>query len=574
VLANHAVYDDLYVLSSPDLHCGWTEWAAEGAWHDVWGSRLNGPTSNQQWRPLAVASLRLSLALRPGCAAAGAAPLLATRDACDAPPHACLAALHGDTLALHALCAALLYWAAAGPLRAPAAEAALGAALFALHPAHAESVATVYGRADVVALALQLSSLLLAWRWRRAAGAAAAARLLSALLLAAAAALCKENAVPVALALPLADWLLWPSQSTSKAALALASSAAVAGGLLLRRASLQPWGPPTGFVDNPAAFLRDAGARRASLAWLNVRYLLFLLGCGRQAVNHGWDSGTLILPPAAADPRAAAALAVHCAAAAALLALAWAAARRPAARPPLFLALWGLLAFAPAANAAFVVGTTLGERLLYLPSAPFCLLAARALRLAAAAAPPRAAAAAAALALAAVAQRCRSELAPYRCEQRLWAANAQRYPRNVLALNNLAVRFDTVGLHADALPLYDAIEAVWAAGEAGGHARLFRDQQRAWGVAENAMRRGALGRARVLRPLLAAAAVDAGWAGGRGGAALEREEAAATAMRAYVEALNGQPDAALAQRILARLRLLCDRWDAGGLLPLCREVRK
>ena len=94
----------------------------------------------------------------------------------------------------------------------------------------------------------------------------------------------------------------------------------------------------------------------------------------------------------------------------------------------LFAVIWGALCFAPASNVAFVVGTTIGERLLYLPSAPFCLL------LAALAAPlqPRLSfklvwqLAIAAVAAAVLTSRCRAEILPYRCDSLLWNATLVR----------------------------------------------------------------------------------------------------------------------------------------------------
>ena len=597
VLEHHAVYDDVYVLGSPDLHSTWAEWLHAGVSNDVWGSRLNSLTSTQQWRPVGVASLRASLHLRPPCRSLGASGgplLLQTRDSCDAPPHACLRALHTDTLLLHCLCGVLLYAVAAGALRRRLAHAALAALLYALHPVHTESVATVYGRADVLALDFHLLALLCAWRGLGAGTRPMPGFLLCTLSLAlsVAAALSKENGLLASLAIPLADALLWRSAPPLRRLLfAAASLGLVAAALLARRALIVPWGPPTGFVDNPTAFLADRWARCASFAWLLMRYAEALVLPWRQAINHGWDSGTLIVPPIWGDDRTRAAAAAAVAGVGLLGRLAlgargcWALDRGLAFEGalPLFLALWAGLLFLPASNLVFVVGTTVGERLLYLPSAPACLLAvaawARLLRaswgvgdgtLALAlplALPP--------LLLALAAYRCRAEAAVYHCEERLWRSNAQRYPSNVLAINNLAVRFDTVGRHAAALPLYDTLEALWAAAEKRETARpQFVGQEGAWSVAGNAMRRSALGRARVLRPVLRAAAADAAFEGGEESQAMREEGAATTAIAGYVEALNGSPDLVLGARILERMMALCGRWDADKALPVCNSARE
>ena len=356
------------------------------------------------------------------------------------------------------------------------------------------------------------------------------------------------------------------------------AAAAVLGA---RGALLRPWGPPFGLTDAPAPFLARRAARCASAAWLHVRYVEALLLPWRQAANHGFDSNTLVadLSDAAVALPLIAAL---YAAAAAAVALLWRARDgTPAARPALLCAAWGVASFLPSSNVAFQVGTTLGERLLYLPSAPACALAAMAARAAA----PRpgaslrkagatgVAAAFAFMALIALAAwRTRLELAPYRCDAALWASAHARYPDNVVAANNLAVRFDAAGRHDVALRLYDRIEAVWARADVAAAAGAFLPgQARAMSLAENAMRRGAMGRARVLRPMLRAAALDPRFsrAGARRAASLDDAAAAAAA---YVEALQGAPDEGLASRILARLVALCAEWPPIGAMPLCAQA--
>jgi len=548
-VGHQTVYDDVYIVSSAELHSPWRQWLVSGWQRDFWGQVLNGATSNQQWRPASVAGLRLSLLLRPGCAGVGDRALTATHDACDAPPHACLAALHRDTVALHGVCAALLYWVAAGPLGLHPLTCLLASLLFALHPAHVESVATLYGRADVQALALQQLALLAAWRDHRALP----------LLLALLASLSKENGFTTLALIPLAQPRLTRACAASLCCL-----------LALRGALIRPWGPPLGFTDHPAAFILHFPARMASYAWLHCRYVEALVWPWRQAINHGWDSGTLVLTPWAA--RMVTATCMYAAVAVAVAQMA-----RRGARAMLFCAAWGFITFLPAANVAFPVGTTLGERLLYLPSAPFCILCAaaaeRALRrLDSPRARPLLGALGVALA-AMVFARLRSELEPYKCELRLWPAVLARYPRNALARHNAAVRFDTVGRHAEALSLYEQTEAQWRIEEA--------EVMRTFGVDEslqrNGWRRAALGRARVLRPTLHGAALDAGFTGVGAGPGVTdsstSQDAAVTALKHYVTALNGQPDPALGARILSRIVALCARWTEIGALPLCDQAR-
>lgn len=578
VVSFHGVYDDAFVLCSPDVCRPWTAAALR---HDNWGSMLNTATSNQQWRPLSTASLRLTLVLH-GCGAdeTEGGRLLSGRDVCDSPPPRCTAALHAGTLILHAACAAAQYALGVALFRLPPTSAALSAALFAAHPVHAESVATVYGRADVQAL-LATQAALLAGSSGASGGAVDVLRLLLSL----AAALSKETGVVAFLLLPIADALLSRRIRPVWAAACVALAAAF---VMTRAVLVVPWGPPLGFVDSPAALLRSRASRAASFAWLHWRYVEALALPWRLAVNHGWDSGTLVDSPAS-DARLLLPVTLYAVLSILLVRLSRAAAReRTGAKGPagggigsgvggeasaaLFCVLWGTLAFAPSSNLLFTVGTTLGERLLYGPSAPFCTLAALAVRFAARrlapALLPAASAAAAVALLSLLASRCRAEAAPYACDARLWASAAARYPSNVVALHNLAVARDAAGDHAAALQLYNRVEDVWLGAEAvGGVAsRVAEDLS----PANSGMRRAVRGRAAVLRPLLRGAAVDPGWRRAAGGAADATAppslDDAAAAIGGYVEALNGGPEGALRGRLLSRIVTLCEAhtWPMAG----------
>jgi hypothetical protein len=581
---------------------------------------MNSERSNQQWRPALIAGYRLSL-WAASCSEreVGGGELLRAKDMCDAaPPPRCLAALHAHTVALHAANVALLHAVAAGPLAMPPAAATAAALLFALHPVHAESVATVYGRADVQSLLAQQLAVLATWHLR---ARAPALRALLALTLAALSTLSKENGIVTFALLPALEPLLSSSarRSSANAWFGVACASVAAAFLLARAALVTPWGPPFGFVDNPAIFVASRPARAASLAWLHFRYVEALLFPWRQSVNHGYDSGTLVL--SIADARVALCGALYAAAAAVTGALGVRSASGDAgASRALACVLWGVLTFLPAANVGFSVGTTLGERLLYLPSAPAALLAALAAAAAARSdavaaagdalgAPPALRRAALLLSapalLALLAARTRAELAPYGCDFTLWAAAVARYPGNLVAVNNLAVRLDTADAHAAALSLYDRIEASWADAErlaAGdgtpGGAVFVPGIVEGFSLAENTMRRSAMGRAAVLRPMLAAVAVDPAFygeahvqnshaaargkkgskkkakAGASAGAepSMQSLDAAVSALTSYVQAIQGKPDPALGARMLTRVVALCERWAELQSVPLCGQA--
>ncbi len=100
---------------------------------------------------------------------------------------------HAVNALLHAICCALLV-AAALRLGASAPAAGVAGLLFALHPVHAESVAWIVGRAEILAL---LFSLLAVLAWGSPSGRDGPLRPLLAALAYAAAALSKESALPL-----------------------------------------------------------------------------------------------------------------------------------------------------------------------------------------------------------------------------------------------------------------------------------------------------------------------------------------------------------------------------------------
>ena len=217
------------------------------------------------------------------------------------------------------------------------------------------------------------------------------------------------------------------------------------------------------WMDNPYAFLPPTFLSRwLSIAHIHARYLLWLFAPLGHSPNYGWDS----IPPVVAlgDPRnalTAAAYLLLAAGAAASLARRW---WREAA-----LIAWAGALFLPASNVFFYVGTAFADRLLYLPSVPFCLLLGslfhRALQSVAAAAASRigkaeaqaktktkiktktkAAAAATVLLLAAAwavvaaaALTTAERLPAWKNGGTVWEAAERQFPRNAVAMYNLAL---------------------------------------------------------------------------------------------------------------------------------------
>ena len=293
------------------------------------------------------------------------------------------AGYHVVNILLHALVTVLVY-----RLFAELAErrtAWIGAALFAVHPVHVEAIAGVVGRAELLSAALVLGALLLHRAWRPP-GRAAGARSLGARTpwvcgaFYLAAALTKESALTAialvasyefafryegrfgawARALPhdaVTVYLPW----IAAAALALGMRAGVLGALAEA--------DPRNAVDNPL-IVAPTGARIPTALRIFAEYVRLAVFPLRLSSDYSanqvpvssWGDGAVWI---------GATLAV-----AAAGGLALAGKRRGVV---LFAALWCAVTYAVIANVFVLIGTVVAERLLYLPSAAFCMLVAAAL---------------------------------------------------------------------------------------------------------------------------------------------------------------------------------------------------
>ncbi|MBI1951963.1 MAG: tetratricopeptide repeat protein [Acidobacteria bacterium] len=298
-------------------------------------------------------------------------------------------------LLLHLLNAFLVFRLAArvfgpGAVRPPAPPSGrqqvfpvplFAALLFAVHPAHTEALGEVVGRAELLASAGVLGSILAFLRGRDAEGRAHAAgrtegegprpRVWLALSLAlfVMGFLSKENAVVTPALLAVADLLV--ARRRPAYAFHLVSAVALVSVLGLRVAVLGRLDPavPIPFVDNPIAHLPFLEGRLTALKVL-ARYAGLLLWPGTMSIDYSFRT----IPHVTGGPDPASLLGLA-------LVLVWAAAVglawRKAPGVAFALACAGI-AFAPVANLLFPIGTIMAERLLYLPSAGFCLVAAAA----------------------------------------------------------------------------------------------------------------------------------------------------------------------------------------------------
>ncbi len=248
----------------------------------------------------------------------------------------------------------------------------LAALLFAVHPVHTEVLGEIVGRAELLAAAFALGSVLVFLRaldpvpdGRRARARGGLFTL--SLVLFALAFLAKENAVIVPGLLLLADRLVarqrpaWPFHAASGMVLVsiLALRVHVLGGL-------NPAGP-IHFIDNPIAHLSFLEGRLTALKVL-ARYAALLVWPAAMSIDYSYRT----IPPPSGPLDAGASLGAAIALAWALgVALTW----KKAPGTAFALGFIGIT-FAPVANLLFPIGTIMAERLLYLPSAGFCMAAA------------------------------------------------------------------------------------------------------------------------------------------------------------------------------------------------------
>ena len=275
---------------------------------------------------------------------------------------------HAVNVLLHAAVCALLAVVLGEVTRRPRL-AALAALLFAAHPVHTEAVASVVGRAETLAALLGLGAWWMVLRARRR-ERGRAAWLAGAALALAAGVLAKENAATIPAVVIAADLIAGSGVTRARAAEYAALAAGTVAAIALRSAVMGGLGPTPGVLDNVLAGAPPVPRLLTALA-LVALYARRLVWPFRLSADYSYRQ--VELATGAGDPRALAGVAVV-AIAVALGVWGW---RR--ARPVCLGVALAALPYAIVANVFVTIGTLMAERLLYLPSVGFCLLAALAL---------------------------------------------------------------------------------------------------------------------------------------------------------------------------------------------------
>jgi len=401
------------------------------------------------------------------------------------------AGYHVVNVLLHALVTVLVYRLFA---RLFAARTALiGAALFAVHPVHVEAVAGVVGRAELLSAALVLVALLLHVRSRppvtgvggvrgrggagggeragagaggaaaegdaRAGGGRATVWICAALYLVAS--LAKESSL-AAIGLVAAYEItfryggrpaLWARSLRRDAVrLYLPWILAALAALAMRYAALGfiAKADPLNAIDNPL-IVAPVAARIPTALRIYAEYVRLALFPVRLAMDYSanqvpvstWRDGP-----------------VWIGAALALLSAAGLAAAFVRRSRLLFPALWCVVTYALISNAAVLIGTVVAERLLYLPSAGFCVLFGAAL----ASRPLRARRALAwaipALAIGLLGARAWARTGDWRSEESVIAKDVRSAPQSARIRSAYGKQLYEAGRVPEALAAFDAAIAI------------------------------------------------------------------------------------------------------------------
>jgi len=332
-LAGALIYDDVNAIvqnpavTEPDVR----RIVSTGSWFG-----LSGPTG--LYRPVTTASFAANYAIH------GASPT----------------GYHAVNVVLHAAVCVVLALVLARVTGNPSL-ALLAGFVFATHPVHTEAVASVVGRAELLAALLAL----LAW-WIVLARRGAWSRAGAALVLCAGV-LAKESACTI-VAVALAADLIYRRRPDSGAYLALALGAVAA--ILIRTAVLGGIAPRPLPLDN-VLVTASLGPRLFTALAVVAAYARLLVWPVHLSADYSFPQIELAMSPA--DPRVLAGAAVL-AAAGALAAWGWCRQRHVC-----FAIAFAALTFSIVSNVAVLIGTIMAERLLYLPSAGFCLLLALAI---------------------------------------------------------------------------------------------------------------------------------------------------------------------------------------------------
>ncbi|XP_050441799.1 protein O-mannosyl-transferase TMTC2-like [Adelges cooleyi] len=348
------VYDDnRAIIANEDIRSstsGWGLW-----WNDFWGTPMGTGNSHGSYRPITVLTYRLNyrfFGLRP-------------------------MSYHATNVGLHSLATGLLLVTARMIMSKQ--SAVLSTLLFAVHPVHADAVASVVGRADVLSCVFFLLSFLCYKEYVRtrihnrtsACGQRTTRKfLVFCVVFALLSMLAKENGISVMaicigyeLVLRLRSIKKTKTEQDKSALKILVTSTAV---MVAARLCVMSGAVPTfAASDNPTAKHSDPVVR--TLTFLHLPLVSARLLVWPQVLSYDWSMDAVPRVETVADPRNAATVLFYLT----LVAVGLKALKR---RPVAVAVAIAVASYLPVSNMFFYVGFVVAERVLYIPSAGYCLL--------------------------------------------------------------------------------------------------------------------------------------------------------------------------------------------------------
>jgi len=358
--AQYAFDDHLAITGNDDCDPNKTGWSSMLT-HDFWGQDITSTSSHKSYRPITIASFRLD-----------------TFFTSDYTLNARVA--HATNIVLHAgCCVALLLLLRRGSLMLGTSRLAnrrhtistVAALLFAVHPVHTEAVAGVVGRAELLCFLLSVAA---AMMYDSAVQQSKLWLVLPALLAVLLATICKETGIALIGVMWCCEVIWGLKEAKGNSHRMLLGLWAAIGYLAFRK-----WLTVHFTVghevfrrfENPIAFL-PMGPRLLSKLYINTFYAGMV--AAPVTMSADWSFNCIkMLEYGATDVRllgpislftGLVALVYHC--------LRWIRVD-PAASVLLGSAVWLVVSFAPSAGVLVDPGTTIAERLLYMPSAGLCL---------------------------------------------------------------------------------------------------------------------------------------------------------------------------------------------------------
>ncbi|KPI93370.1 Transmembrane and TPR repeat-containing protein 4 [Papilio xuthus] len=336
-------------------------------YNDFWGTNIKSNFSHKSYRPLTTLSFRLNF--------------IVNGEKLDAH------LFKGINLICHSLCSVVLIFVYEVIVkrvqkcnsRMYLDLSFVAAALFAVHPIHAEAVAGVVGRADILATMTFLISFLL-YDQSMNNKKRTYIYLFTSVLLAGISMLFKENGITVLGFCIVYDIVLNCGKLKRNrinkfiATLIRITIVSLAGGLLIyaRWKIMGGMKPEFKPGDNPAAFANDTFTKVATFHY--IYFLNFLILLWPQWLCYDWSMGCIKLIESNKDFRIIFLILLYLYGIL-LLKTILLPNKKQSSKRLIFLAISLLtIPFLPASNILFPVGFVIAERILYLPSAGYCLL--------------------------------------------------------------------------------------------------------------------------------------------------------------------------------------------------------